>query len=1101
MAETQVVTAVFTDLVGSTALSSRLDAEVADELRGTHFALLRSAIEAHGGQEVKNLGDGLMVVFSITSGALNCAEAMQQAIELHNKRAAESLSIRIGLSLGEVTEEDGDYFGDAVVEAARLCAAAEGDQILATQLVQLTAGRRARQQFAPMGDLELKGLPQPVATVEVRWAPADASGVVPLPERCLVSSTVGFVGRESERSMLHDAVRRVAREDRHQLVMIGGEPGIGKTALASQCVQSAHKDGAIVLYGRAEEDLGVPYGPWNEALTHLVSHAPPSLIESLGPYAGSLVRLAPALTGQFGASDSVVTSDPEAARHILFSAVTSALRTAGELATVVVILDDLQWADAPSLQLLRHVAAASEPMRLLLIGTFRESDVAAAGPLADLLAALHREPAASRVSLLGLDELELLAMMEGAAGQQIDEDGLSLRDELMAETDGNPFFVGELLRHLTETGGIYQEDGRWVSSSDLRSQGLPVSVREVIARRVERLGEPGTRVLATASVIGRDFDLSLLAAASELDEDTLLDVMDRAAEATLIENVDGNRCTFVHALIEYTLYESLAPARRARLHRRIAEAIEAQCRGRTQGRVGELAYHWAEAVVPEELDKAMGYARAAGDEALARLAPAEALRRYSQALSLLEQRQVEAKGMRAELLLGLGVAQRQTGDAAYRETLLDVAHLAQDLGATELLAAAALANNRGFFSVAGVVDAERVAVLEAASDAMKGTESADRARLLALLASELTYGADLARRRDLMHQAVTMARNIGDPATLVDVINQTSPATTDPETLGELLSLTAEGFEAARSIGDPVLQFWSALQRCFACYQAGIVIEADEALSVARRVAERLGQPIIRMHVTFVMATRAMLAGDLDEAERLSIEAVELGSSTGQPDIAAFFAGQFGVIRVMQGRGAEIVELVRQATAENPGIPAFATFLAGIYCDLDRPEEARAVLEPFVADGFPSIPRDLIWLITMSNIAYAVAELGWTDAAGPVLERLSPFIGQICCIETTTYPEVGYYLGLLAATLDRFEEAEAYFSQAAATHERIGAAWALAKTQLGWGSMLSARGERGDRDRASALLEQALASAQARGYALVARRALQALESVGVGLS
>jgi class 3 adenylate cyclase/tetratricopeptide (TPR) repeat protein len=1098
MAETQVVTAVFTDLVGSTELSSRLDPEVADQLRGTHFALLRSAIEAHGGQEVKNLGDGLMVVFSITSGALNCAEAMQQAIELHNKRAPEPLSIRVGLSLGEVTEEEGDYFGDAVVQAARLCAAAEGDQILATQLVQLTAGRRARQQFASKGELELKGLPEPVATVEVRWAPADASGVVPLPERCRVSTAVGFVGRASERAMLDDAIRTVAREARHHLVLIGGEPGIGKTTLAAQCVQRAHEEGAIVLYGRAEEDLGIPYGPWNEALTHLVTHAPQSLLESLGPYAGSLVRLAPALGAQFGASDSRSTNDPEAARHILFSAVASTLRAAGQLATVVLVLDDLQWVDAPSLQLLRHVAAASEPMRLLMIGTFRESDVAAGGPLADLLGALHREPATSRFALRGLDELELLAMIEGQAGQQMGGDGLSLRDQLMAETDGNPFFVGELLRHLTETGGLYQEDGRWVSSSDLRSYGLPVSVREVIARRVERLGEAGATVLATASVIGRDFDLSLLAAATELDEDTLLDIMDRAAEATLIDNVDGNRCTFVHALIEYTLYESLAPARRARLHRRIAEAIEAQCRGRTQGRVGELAYHWAEAIVPEELEKAIGYARAAGDEALARLAPGEALRRYSQALTLLEQRQVDAKQMRGALLLGLGVAQRQTGDAAYRETLLDAAHLAQDLDDTELLAAAALANNRGFFSVAGVVDAERVAALEAASDALEGTESADRARLLALLASELTYGADLARRRDLMHQAVAMARNVGDPATLVEVINHTSPATTDPETLAELLLLTGEGFEAARSIGDPVLQFWSALQRCFACYQAGIVTEADEALSLARSIAERLGQPIIRMHVTFVRATRAMLAGDLDEAERLSIEAVELGSATGQPDIAAFFAGQFGVIRVMQGRGVEIVDLVRQATAENPGIPAFATFLAGIYCDLDRPEEARAVLEPFVADGFQSIPRDLIWLITMTSIAYAVAELGWTDAAAPVLERLSPFIGQICCIETTTYPEVGYYLGLLAATLSRFEEAEAYFSHAAATHERIGAAWALAKTQLGWGSMLAARGERGDRDRATMLLEQALASAQDRGYALVARRALQALESVGV---
>jgi class 3 adenylate cyclase/tetratricopeptide (TPR) repeat protein len=1099
MAETQVVTAVFTDLVGSTELSSRLDPVAADQLRDTHFALLRGAIDANGGQEVKNLGDGLMVVFPITSGALNCAEAMQQAIERHNKRAPEPLSIRVGLSLGEVTEDDGDYFGDAVVQAARLCAAAEGDQILATQLVQLTAGRRARQQFVSIGDLECKGLPEPVATVEVQWTPADTTGAVPLPERCLLAPAVGFVGRATERTLLRDSIKRMTGEGRQRLVLIGGEPGVGKTALAAQCAQAAHEDGAIVLLGRAEEDLGVPYGPWSEALGHLVTHAPEGLLESIAPYADSLVRIAPGLAAQLGASEGSTTTDAEAARYILFSSVIGALRAAGELAPVILLLDDLQWADAPSLQLLRHVTASSEPMRLLVIGTFRESDVAATDALSDLLGALHREPGGERITLRGLDGLELLAMLEGAAGQEMNADGLALRDALLAETDGNPFFVGELLRHLTETGALYQEDGRWVSSTDLRSRGLPVSVREVIGRRVARLGEEGTRVLGVASVIGRDFDLSLLAAATELDEDALLDVMDRAAEATLVDNVDGNRYSFVHALIEYTVYESLSPARRARLHRRVAEAIETQCRGRTGGRLGELAYHWASAIVPEELDKAVGYAQAAGDEALTRLAPEDGLRWYRQALALLDQRPLDAQEARCRLLLGLGVAQRQSGDPAYRETLLEAAHKAQDLGATALLVASALANNRGYFSAAGIVDAERVSVLEAAADALEGSESAERARVLALLASELTYGGDLPRRIDLAHQALAIARRVEDAATLVGVINDVMTPINFPTTLAERVSLAVEGFEVAQRTDDPFLQFWSAWNCCSSFYSAGDVAGGDEALATAGDRAEQLSQPMLHMHITFHRATRAVLAGDLDEAERLAIEAVELGNATGQPDIAAFFAGQFGLIRISQGRGAEIVDLVRQATAENPGIPAFATFLAGLHCDLDQPDEARELLKPFIADDFQSVPKDLIWLITMSNAAYVVAELGWTDAAGPLLETLRPFAGQICWIETTTSLEIGYYLGLLAMTLDRSEEAEAFFSGAASAHEQIGAAWALAKTRLAWGKLLVARGEPADLQRASTLLDLALDTATSRGYGVIERRALQALEAIPVG--
>ncbi|HET7523469.1 MAG TPA: adenylate/guanylate cyclase domain-containing protein, partial [Acidimicrobiales bacterium] len=367
MPETQQVTVMFTDLVGSTELASRLDPEVADRLRQTHFALLRGAIAAHGGTEVKNLGDGLMVVFSITSGALNCAVAMQQAIAQHNKRAADPLSIRVGMSLGEVTKDEGDYFGDAVVEAARLCANAKGDQILAAQLVQLAAGRRARQDFLPVGELELKGIPSPLATVQVGWTPVESiqgDEVIPLPSRCAATPAAGFVGRSRERALLDDALKKVTGDGHHQIVLIGGEPGMGKTTLAAECARAAHTTGAIVLFGRSDEDLAVPYGPWAEALTHLVSHASEDVMAALAPFSSSLVRLAPALAGQLDGSDPTALSDPEAARYMLFGAVASALRAVGETAPVVLVLDDLQWADSPSLQLLRHLSS-SEPMRLL----------------------------------------------------------------------------------------------------------------------------------------------------------------------------------------------------------------------------------------------------------------------------------------------------------------------------------------------------------------------------------------------------------------------------------------------------------------------------------------------------------------------------------------------------------------------------------------------------------------------------------------------------------------------------------------------------------------------------------------------------------------
>jgi class 3 adenylate cyclase/tetratricopeptide (TPR) repeat protein len=1099
MAVTQQVTVVFTDLVGSTEMSSRLNPEHSDQLRETHFALLRRAIEDNGGTEVKNLGDGLMVVFSITSGALNGAEAMQQSVARFNERAPEPLFVRIGLSHGEVTEDDGDYFGDAVVEAARLCSRAEGSQILATQLVQLTAGRRAKQEFISLGEFELKGLPDPVATVEVRWTPmetVEGDGLVPLPTRCAPTTTAGFVGRASQRTLLDDVFKRVSTEGRHQLVLIGGEPGMGKTTLATECARAAHENGAIVLFGRCNEDLSVPYGMWAEALTHLVAHAQGSLHEVLAPLGESLASLAPALATTFGVSGEPTVRDPEAARYMLLCAVADALRVAGEIAPVVLVLDDLQWADAPSLLLLRHVAA-SEPIRLLVIGTFRESDVASGHPLADLLGALHREHGTERIALRGFDDLELLSMMEGVGGQSLGEDGLALRDALIAETDGNPFFVGELLRHLVESGGIFQVDGRWVASPDLREKGLPVSVREVIGRRVSQMGDTGSRALCVASVIGRDFELSLLAAASEMDEDTLLDILDRATEATLVDNVEGTRYTFVHALIEHTLYDSLAPARRARLHRRVAEAIEAQTRGRTEGRSSELAYHWTQAAVPEDLDKAVGYAQAAGDESMERLAPAEALRWYDQALSLRDQRPSAGDEDRCRLLVALGNAQRQCGIPAHRETLLDAAHLAQQCGATDLLVAAALANSRGFFSASGVVDAELVALIEAASEACRGTGSTEEARLLAQLVSELTFNGDYPRRKELADVSLAIARSTGDPGTLARVITGVFYSINIPETLEECLGLITEGFDIARTVGDPVLQMLCATFTEIALYQSGDVIAADAILLEGKHIAERLGQPSLDWLVSVQESGRALLAGDLDEAEHKATLALEFGTASGQPDALAVFGAQMAHIRLRQGRTEELLDLLEQMVRDNPGIPGFVPALAAFYCDCDRFDDARSILEPFVADGFDSMPKDVIWLISVCLAGWTVSEVGWSEAALPIYQLLLPFVDQIPHLGNVNAPEVSYFLGSLATTLGLDDEAETYFSQSATTHERIGAAWSLAETQLVWGRFLARRGGSTDLERATTLLEKALDTAQQRGYGLVERRARRALEALG----
>src|SRR6478752_261518 len=273
MATAVTGTFLFTDLVDSTAIASRLGPEAAEDLRQAHFAILRAAAAGTGGIEIKSTGDGLMLMFTGPSRALSCAVAIQQGIERHNQRSVEPLAVRIGVSMGEASEDEGDHYGDCVVEAARLCAAAQGGQIFTTELLRAMIGRHATQEFTPIGDLELKGLPDPVATVEVRWVAEAAEGSVPLPGRFVgpaAEGLFGFFGRSDELEQLLAASKRATVDGRTEVVFLAGEPGIGKTTLAAQVARALHGDGAIVLFGHCVEELAIPYQPWVESLSHLI---------------------------------------------------------------------------------------------------------------------------------------------------------------------------------------------------------------------------------------------------------------------------------------------------------------------------------------------------------------------------------------------------------------------------------------------------------------------------------------------------------------------------------------------------------------------------------------------------------------------------------------------------------------------------------------------------------------------------------------------------------------------------------------------------------------------------------------------------------------
>jgi class 3 adenylate cyclase len=480
----ETVTVMFTDLVDSTALLSRLGEERGDEMRREHFGLLRGVVESVGGREVKNLGDGLMVVFSSTTDAVAAAVAVQQVFARRNRRVnGDALLVRVGVSCGDADAEDGDYFGVPVVEAARLCETAVGGEVLVTELVRLLVGSRGGHTFTSMGGLALKGLDVPVAAHRVEWEAADAGPAPPpLPPRLVAAQAGIFVGRVSEYECLDRAWKAVdgGADGEIGIMLVSGEPGVGKTTLSARFAADVHDQGAVVVYGRCDEDLGIPYRPWVEALSLLVAWLPDEVLAAhVADRGGSIARLVPGLAQRLGSGvPEAGDGDADAQRFVLFACVADLMARASDECAVLVVLDDLHWADQATLQLLRHLATSRSSMQVGVLGTFRDSDIGPSHPLADALAALHRDGRVERIPLQGFGDAELLALLEGIAGHEMTADGMALRDAVLAETSGNPFFAVEVLRHLAEIGAIFQGgDGRWTSTVDVQAAGLPISVK------------------------------------------------------------------------------------------------------------------------------------------------------------------------------------------------------------------------------------------------------------------------------------------------------------------------------------------------------------------------------------------------------------------------------------------------------------------------------------------------------------------------------------------------------------------------------------------------------------------------------------------------
>ncbi|GAB3441724.1 hypothetical protein GCM10027517_18070 [Phycicoccus ginsengisoli] len=771
--------------------------------------------------------------------------------------------------------------------------------------------------------------------------PARIHGVVPsLPDWPLV-------GRSEQLAELVAALDR-ADSGTPTLAALVGEPGIGKSRLAAELAAVAVERGVTVLLGRCSQDDGAPpLWPWQQVLRGLGRDLPDVDGEEDGG-------------GRFRTWEAI-------AADVLDTA-------AGR--TLLVILDDLHWADVASLRVLRLLGESMHDARLLVLGTWR-SRPEPADALLDAVETFARRHAV-RLDLHGLtadDASRVVEVVSHRPASTVEADVLRRR------TDGNPFFLVEYGRLAREGGDL---------SALLAEQHAPAAVHDVLARRLQRMPKDTLSVLRWAALVGRSFDLGRLVAASGLDEDTLLDRLDPALDAGLVREDGIDRFLFGHALVRDTIYAAIPATRRARAHARLAQAMQG-----VPGRETELARHWL-AAGPAHAARA--WLAAVGAAALARRLHAyeEAAGLLRSALDTLPLDPDSTPRERYDVLTDLAEAQRWSGDwTGLIATTEELIAVAEQLGDVQLLARAATTTAVGALWQSGPHGTVNERVVQALRDVLGRLPDGDdpvRCRVMLSLALEIYYGSTFEERRALCDEGLAMARRLGDDALLLDACQLAYTALWRPSTAPERRELMAEGMELAHRLGNERAYVVTTTLRAVVAAELGRPDEMWEHAAVARDGAQRLRLPYGLIVLDALTLPWLAMAGEFEQCEELMANIVRLDQQMALSQSEDATTGALITLRLWQGRSAEVAPMLEQFARLSP-LPVTSTVLLFW---LRGGEHERAVS---CWRQHPVDVGDDDWFAMLNWCA--AAEVGlWLDdraLASAAYERLAPYAGRSGC--------------------------------------------------------------------------------------------------------
>jgi hypothetical protein len=1038
-----------------------------------------------------------LAAFHIAADAAGAAVHLALALPPADGIRPDRRPLRIALCTGEVDQTDDGYRGSAVERTLQLAALPVDGTILVAastavmishalprgaDLVDLGGLAVSEHRHERVHELRLPAAqgdgapPDDIGASNLGWARRAAAGLV--------------VGRDGPVELLEGAWDRALRGE-HRMVVVSGDPGIGKTTVAAELALRLHAAGALVLYGRWDEEALAPYQAVREALGTYAAASPKRLLRvDLAGQAEDLARLLPDLGARIGGVRAALVDDPDAERRRLFDAVTHWLGAVATRHPILLVLDDLQWAERSSLLLLRHVLDAPPDAPVLVVVTLRDGDVEGMGPL-HTLGLFEAGDDVERLELSGLPPSAIERLVAQALGRPVDEEEAQIARWLADETAGNPLFVQEILRGLdvADPGG---------SLRAVRDR-LPERLHDVVRWRLDRLGPQVGDALAVASFIGEEFGLDVLAATIDRPAIDVRRRLDDAVHAGLVRDAAGERLAFAHAVVRRTLQEELPAGRTAGLHRRIADVLAERAGDRSSA--AEIAHHYLNAAdaylaARAQSDSAPLTAEAAATAALAvrwgRVAADQARRETAFEVAVLFLGRVvdvhdhadADEVLACELRLELAEAHDRAGEFTARDRRhLEAAERARALDRTDLLTRAALGYG-GRLPAAAPPNPTARSLLEEALTRLARRDSRSRALALARLAHVLTLAAPHAERQAESDEAVAMARRLDAPVVLASVLVSRSLALDGPDDVDEQLELGAEVIAIGRQTGDPDLVLQGARARIQALFVIGRHTEAQVLARELTTLASEVRHPD-HLRIASMWATMwAVIEGRFDEAQARAEALREELRAAGHSQAQLVSVAQTFVLRLLHG-GLEVLRPVIEAT---PPIELYRlnswALLSWLEAGSGNVVRAREVLDRIDPGDLASQDRGYLWTPTVIGAGAAAATIGHRAWAQATHQALSPYSGRNAVMGYASFlGAVDHHLGTLDAALGCSDAAADELEAGLERHRALGARPFVALSARWLANVLAERDGSGDADRALLLQAESVALEEELGLA------------------